>query len=255
MSLLKRYISTFLLILVVYSWYFFTYLPVHPKTLTVSGARTNVQLYDQPDSGHMPIIAAIQSARREILVEVYLLSDNEVIHALEDARNRGVDVKVMLEGHPFGGRNLNKKTKTELNANNIQTTWSNPSFALTHEKAIIIDDNEALILSQNLTASSFSKNREYDIFDTNPFDVQEIRNIFIADWERKSFSPPSQSDIIESPNNSRAALTTLLSHASHSIDIEAEDIDDNAITTLRLRKGKNTYRPAHSPKALADCFE
>jgi len=214
------------------------YTPAHPKTLNVLGAHTNVSLYEQPDSGHEPILTAIQSAKREILVEVYLLSDKQVISALEDAKSRGVDVKVMIEEHPFGGGNLNNKTKTELEGANVQIQWSNPAFALTHEKSIVIDDKQALVLSQNLTTSSFSKNREYDVFDTNPADVQEIRTLFIDDWERKSFSPPATSDIIASPNNSRAALTTLLTNATKTINMEVENIDDKALITLLSDKAK-----------------
>jgi cardiolipin synthase A/B len=234
----KKIISTLLLMLVVYAWYFFTQTPQQTKPLNVPGANTDVALYVQPESGHTPIVDAIDSAKSEVLVEVYLLSDKQVISALEDARSRGVDVKVMLEEHPFGGGDLNNKTKTELDKNTIQTEWSDPAFALTHEKAIIIDQSEVLILSQNLTSSSFSKNREYDVFDTNPSDIQEIRNIFIDDWERKSFSPPANSDVIESPDNSRAALTTLIANAKSSIDMETEDIDDSILINLLSQKAK-----------------
>jgi len=234
----KKYLPTLLLIIAVYAWYFISYQSAHPKALNVLGAQSNVALYEQPDSGHTPILDALQSAKKEILVEVYLLSDKQIINALEDAKARGIAVKVMMEEHPFGGGNLNQKTETALAANNIQTEWSDPAFALTHEKAIVIDDNEALILSQNLTASSFSKNREYDVFDTNPSDVQEIRTIFIDDWERKSFSPTADDNIIESPNDSRAGITTLLTNAQKSIDMEVEDINDNALVNLLSEKAK-----------------
>ena len=234
----KKYLPTLLLMIAVYAWYFFFYQPVHPKKLNVLGAQSNVALYVQPDSGHTPIIDALQSAKKEILVEVYLLSDKQIISALEDAKARGVDVKVMMEEHPFGGGNLNQKTETTLNANNIQTEWSDPAFTLTHEKAIVIDNNEALILSQNLTGSSFTKNREYDVFDTNPSDVQEVRTIFIDDWERKSFSPTPDDNIIESPNDSRAGITTLLTNAQKSIDLETEDINDSAVINLLSEKAK-----------------
>ena len=49
----------------------------------------------------------------------------------------------------------------------ITFEWTNSTFSLTHEKSIVIDKNKAFILNQNLTASSFSKNREYDVLDTN----------------------------------------------------------------------------------------
>ena len=87
-----------------------THLPVQHKKLDVLGAKTNTTLFVEPDAGRTPIIDAIDSAQKEVLVEVYLLSDKSVINALDKAKNRGVSVKVMLEEHPFGGGSLNSRT-------------------------------------------------------------------------------------------------------------------------------------------------
>ncbi len=145
----------------------------------------------------------------------------------------------MLEQHPFGGGKLNPKTKLELDTDGVSTEWSNPSFALTHEKSVTIDGSETFVLSQNLTASAFTKNREYDILDTNPPDVTEVRTIFIDDWERKSFSPPQNTSLIESPDNSRPALTTLINGATNLIDAETEDINDKQLIQVMSDKAKN----------------
>lgn len=235
----KKHLLTLILLLLVYAWYFLFYQHTHPSTLNVLGAKTNLILYEQPDSGTKPLVDELNSAQREILVEVYLLSDKDIIKALEDAKARGIKVMVMMEQHPFGGSGLNPKTKKQLNADGIMTQWSNPSFSLTHEKAIIIDAHEAFILSQNLTNSSFSKNREYDILDTNPSDVAEIRTIFADDWERKSFSPPPDTNIIESPDNSRAALMTLVNNSKQTIDAETEDIVDTKLVQLFSDKAQS----------------
>lgn len=235
----KKALSTLILILLVYAWFFLVHQPSHPTSLKVLGANTNIALFVEPDSGHQPILDAINSAKSEILVEVYLLSDKQVIAALEEAKMRGVDVRVMMEQHPFGGGNLNPKTKNELDSKGVATAWSKPSFALTHEKSIVIDAHEVFVLSQNLTGTSFTKNREYDILDTNPADVAYVRTIFIDDWERKSFTPPAVSDLIESPNTSRAALTTLIGGATKTIEIETEDINDSQIINLLIERAKS----------------
>ncbi len=201
------------------------------------GANAAVTLFIEPGAGKQPIIDAINNARREILVEVYLLSDREIISALDDADNRGVSVKVMLEEHPFGGGNLNTRTAATLQADNIPHKWANPAYALTHEKSIVIDGSEAFILSQNLTNSSFTKNREYDVLDTDPTDVTEVRNIFIADWERQPYTPP-QTHLLVSPVNSRAGITALIEDARQSLAIEIEDINDDEIVSLLSQKAK-----------------
>jgi cardiolipin synthase len=237
----KKHLITIILTFIVYTSYLiFFWHSQQPTTLNIPGAQTNLLLYEQPESKHQPLIDAIKSAEHEILVKMYLLSDKEIIKALIDAREHGVKVMVILEKNPFGGSGLNPKTKKELDNNGVMTQWSNPSFALTHEKTIIIDANKAFILTQNLTTSSFSKNRDYNILDTNPIDVAEIRNIFIADWKRKSFSPPPNTNIIKSPDNSRAAITTLLNNATQTIDIEIEVIADAKLVKLLSKKAKST---------------
>jgi len=239
MSFFKKILPTLILSLLVYGWYFLFFQNVHPASLNVLGANTNLVLYQQPESGSKPIVDAIGSANKEVLVEVYLLSDKDIINALKDAEDRGIKVMVMMEEHPFGGAGLNPKTKQTLDENGVITKWTNPAFALTHEKAIVIDGTYAFIMTQNLTTSAFSKNREYDILDTNQRDVSEIRNIFIADWDRKTFSPSGNTNIIESPDNSRAALTTLVNDARETIDIEAENIGDKMFIGLLSKKARS----------------
>src|SRR3990172_9580460 len=67
----------------------------------VAGAATNLTVFVQPEAGEEPIVEAIKQAQSEVLVEVYLLSDDEVLTALTEAHNRGVSVRIMMEEHPF----------------------------------------------------------------------------------------------------------------------------------------------------------
>lgn len=235
--LIKRNIPTIIFVILVYVWFLLFQAKPQTTNLNVLGANTNTLLFVQPGAGREPILNAVNNAHSEILVEMYLLSDRKIIDSLDQARERGVKVAVMLEQHPFGagGGNLNTRSKNMLIKNGVAVKWTNPKFALTHEKTLVIDNKEALILGQNLTTSSFSKNREYDVLDTNPQDVTEARNIFIADWKNKSFTPPS-THLIISPDNSRPAITSLIENARNSLDIETEDIDDPQIVMILSSK-------------------
>ncbi len=236
--MLKKIIYYLLTIAVLASvMWFQQYNKPHYTSQDVLGSSSNLALIIQPEAGEDPIVNVINQAKKDILVEDYLLSDKAVISALEQAQKRNVDVEVMLEQHPFGGGSLNPKTKQELEQAGVKVEWANPTFALTHEKCILIDDNEALILSQNLTAASFKSNREYDIADTNPQDVAEIKNIFIADWQRINFTP-TQTNLVISPLTSRPKLETLLNSATKSLEIEMEVIDDKQIESILTTKAK-----------------
>ncbi len=221
----------------IYGAFLFTHrMPLQQKQ-HVLGASSNLVLFVQPESGRDMILSAISAAQKRIDVEMYLLSDEEILASLVAACERGVAVSILLEQHPFGGGNSNQYTMSKLQQTCVHIRWTNPSFPLTHEKAIIIDSAAAFILNQNLTASAFSKNREYNIFDTDPNDVINIERIFAADWNQWTFAQP-ESHLVVSPNSSREQLTQLVSQATSSIFIETEVLDDPSMIHMLQQKAK-----------------
>src|SRR2546421_812640 len=203
---------------------------------TTGAGVQGVQVIVEPDAGEHPITDAITSAKKSVWLEIYLLTDRNVIRALEEAANRGVDVRVMLEPHPFGGGGSPLRTMDQLKAAGVKVQDSNPSFALTHEKGMIIDATTVYIMTSNFSraalggssGSSGFRNREYDIVDTNPQDVQAVNAIFQADWDRTTaqFNDPN---LVVSPVNSRNAFNALISSAHSTLLIEAEEMNDTAI--------------------------
>jgi cardiolipin synthase A/B len=157
--------------------------------ITGTGAN-GLGLIVEPDAGPSPIVDAIRNAKKSVDLELYLLTNKSVISALEEDANNGITVRVMLEQHPYGGGSVSpRETLDKLQAAGVKTQFSDPAFALTHEKGMIVDDATAYIMSSNLTSAalgtgSSTKNREYDIVDTNAQDVQAVEAIFQADWDR-----------------------------------------------------------------------
>ncbi len=195
-----------------------------------------VQAFVEPDDGEQVITNAIGSAQKSIWLEIYILSDRNVIRALEEAANRGLDVRVMLEPHPFGGGSSPSKTLDTLAAAGIKTQFTNPSFSLTHEKCMIIDGITTYIMTSNFSRSALGgssgssgyRNREYGIIDTNQQDVQATAAIFMADWNHSTaqFNDPN---LVVSPINSRNDFTTLINSAHSTLLIEAEEMNDSDI--------------------------
>jgi len=194
-----------------------------------------VQVFVEPDSGEHVITDAIRSAQKSVWLEIYLLSDRNVIRALEEDANRGIDVRVMLEPHPFGGGSPTR-TIDQLKAAGVKAQETSPSFPLTHEKGMIIDGSTAFIMTSNFTrparggssGSSGFRNREYDIVDTNPGDVRAVSDIFNADWNRTT-AQFNDSNLVVSPVNSRSDFTSLINSAHHTLLIEAEEMQDSNI--------------------------
>jgi phosphatidylserine/phosphatidylglycerophosphate/cardiolipin synthase-like enzyme len=193
-----------------------------------------VSVFVEPAAGESPVTQLIRGAQKSVWVEVYLLTDRTVIYALEDAAQRGVDVRVLLEPNPYGsGATTPAQTLSELQAAGVHAQASNPAFHYTHEKTIVIDNATLLVLTANLTksglgGSSYAQNREYGVVDTSPEDVHEAADIFQADWQRVT---PTLSDphLVVSPVNARARLTAFIAAAHTSLIIQDEEMYDSQI--------------------------
>jgi phosphatidylserine/phosphatidylglycerophosphate/cardiolipin synthase-like enzyme len=207
--------------------------PCSGKICSPGSGVSGVSVFVEPDAGVAPVLNAIQGANHTIDVEVYLLTDRTIIQALEDAVGRGVAVRMLLETHPYGiGSTSPQETLDELNAAGVHAQASDPSYHYTHEKAMVIDGATVYIMTCNLSlsglgGSSSAANREYGIVDTNSADVQGIEAIFNADWNRTSVTL-SDPNLVVSPINSRADLTSLIAGAKSSLWIEDEEMYDSA---------------------------
>jgi phosphatidylserine/phosphatidylglycerophosphate/cardiolipin synthase-like enzyme len=199
---------------------------------TVGPGVQGVQVFVEPEAGEHPITDAISAAKKSVWLEMYLLTDRNVIRALEEAANRGIDVRVLLEPHPFGGTSP-ARTIDQLNAAGVKVETSNPAFPLTHEKGMIVDGAAAYIMTSNFSRSALGSsngfsNREYDIIDTNPQDIQSVAAIFQADWDRTTaqFNNPN---LVVSPINARNTFIGLIDSVHSTLLIEAEEMNDPVI--------------------------
>jgi phosphatidylserine/phosphatidylglycerophosphate/cardiolipin synthase-like enzyme len=201
-----------------------------PTASSAMGA-TGISVFVEPAAGETPVLHAIEGAQASVWVEVYLLTDRNVINALEDAASRGVDVRVLLELNPYGyGSTSPQETLQQLQAAGVNARGSDTAYHYTHEKAIIVDGATLLVLTANLTksglgGSSYAENREFGIVDTAAADVREATAIFNADWDRTA---PSLSDpnLVVSPVNARARIEAFIGSARSTLLVDDEEMYD-----------------------------
>lgn len=185
-----------------------------------------------PDDGRAPLVNALRAARQSIRLTVYLLIDNDIVDELIQAHRRGVTVRVLVEPTPYGGGAASRDDVAKLRAAGIQVRDGNPTFRYTHQKTLIIDETVALIMTLNLTPSSFTRNREHGVIDTDTARVAEIARVFEADWTRREVTV-SHPDLVWSPDNARDRLLAFLRAARATLDMEAEVVsDDQVVRTL-----------------------
>ena len=82
----------------------------------------------------------IGSARRSLRIKMFSLSDPRVLAALVKARKRKVRIRVLLNPARRSGEIQNKGSKSVLEEAGIDVLDTNPVFAVTHEKSMVVDD-------------------------------------------------------------------------------------------------------------------
>ncbi|MEB3237381.1 MAG: phospholipase D-like domain-containing protein [Candidatus Sericytochromatia bacterium] len=202
-------------------------------TVEAAARARDTRLLVWPEAGVAPILEAIASARRTLDVQVYILSNDDIIKALAAAADRGVRVRVMLDPAPYNPSNpnsplpINKETLKKLTGSKVMLAWTDPSFRFTHSKFMIVDRAKAWILTANMSKSGMTRNREFGVVDTRPEDVRDMNALFDADWAHKPWAPTSPR-LVVSPVNAEARLQDLISSARQAIEVYDEVMYDEA---------------------------
>ncbi|WP_293180573.1 phospholipase D-like domain-containing protein, partial [Oceanithermus sp.] len=215
-------------------------------------AAGNVRLLVQPDDGVRPLIDLIDGAESSIRIKMYLWTPSrmDVVEALGRAVERGVNVRVLLEREPAGGR-PSMEVISALRDRGVELRLSKPfRFVFVHEKSMVVDDRIAWFGSGNLTGSTFKANREYMIVTDRPDWVAEIARVFDADWRGERIDL-SRARLVWSPDrvmrgvregNAREKVLDLIRGARSTLFLEqAGMVDEEVIAALEdaVQRGVN----------------
>ncbi|MEO8711598.1 MAG: phospholipase D-like domain-containing protein [Parafilimonas sp.] len=207
-----------------------------------------------PDDTSKLIIDAILEAKKSLRIKMFLFSDPDLINAVIDAHNRGLDVKVMLNPARRNGDEENENTRKLLEQAGINVKDTNPSFVLTHEKSMVVDDRLAFIKSLNWETKNLTETRDYAIVTSHPHEVEEIILCFEADWSRKDFNPGQDARLIWCSLNGRTRIAKFIDEAKHTLFIQNERYQDLVIIERIIRaasRGVKVHvmvRPPHTLK-------
>jgi phosphatidylserine/phosphatidylglycerophosphate/cardiolipin synthase-like enzyme len=183
------------------------------------------QLIIEPDAGRTPLVNAIKEAKSSIDLVMYGFTDKQLLKALDKAHTLGKEVHILLEPHPYKAEDENNYAIHRLQSDKIDLQWANPEFKLTHQKTFIFDKQRALIMTFNLTYSSFTNERNFGLMTDDPAIVSEIKHVFIADSQRKLIATHNPR-LIWSPNQAEEKFLDFINNAHTSIEIYAQDLAD-----------------------------
>lgn len=204
-----------------------------------------------PDDSASPILEAIAGAKRSLRIKMFLFSDPALLAAVIAAQKRGVKVQVMLNPARRGGEPENEATRRRLERAGVEVTDSNPAFAVTHEKSMVVDDETAFVKSLNWETKNLTETRDYAVATWHRHEVGEVVEGFEADWHRKGFRPAGR--LIWCPVNGRDRLAQFIDEAKHSLFVQNERYQDPVIIERLVRaaaRGVKIHLMARAPHTL-----
>ena len=141
-------------------------------------------------------------------------------------------VRVILDRRE---RSVNSGAYSYLSAHRVRVTWSSPDYRYTHQKTVIIDGAEAVIMTANLTSRYYATSRDFMVIDTERADVSAITAVFDADFDGKAARPGDGSNLVWSPTGSEGQLLGLINGATGSLRIYSEEMGDQTIENALVK--------------------
>jgi len=215
-------------------------LSLTPARLTSADAFVGtLRLLTEPQAGLEPIYQLITGARSSVDLTMYELADPTAEADLAADADRGVNVRVILDQHLE--KSANQQAFDYLAAHGVHVRWA-PAGTTFHQKTLTVDNATSVIMTLNLVASYYRDTRDFAVIDTNRADVSSIADTFNADFTGHSITPPEGSDLVWSPTNAQASVLSVINHATHTLAVEDEEMDDPTVTgalAAAARRGVN----------------
>ena len=253
----------------------------------------SVTTFVSPDCSNEVFMDTINHASGTVYVNMYEFSSPSLGASLVEAKSRGVDVRVLIEGGPVGGISPSEKSLIwTINRSGIpvvsmvSSKTEHAPYRYDHAKYVIIDNNSLLLTSENfknsgLPPEGMSGNRGWGVHIRDPGLAGYFTEVFTADTGSRSVVPYSGTagDAEPAPYEKHAAefhpaqfegatatpviapdtsyqIVGLLNSARTSIEIEQAYIKNDTPYTLNpyLSSAINASRRGVQVRVLLDSY-
>ncbi|UCD91831.1 MAG: lamin tail domain-containing protein [Methanobacteriota archaeon] len=155
-----------------------------------------IQVFSSPDTNFQVIADQLERAEESIAINLYEFTNAQIAQGLVSALNRGVSIRVLLEGSPVGGimsseleildhlssRGADIRLLLDDKTQNIHSRYN-----FNHGKYALIDGNTVLIGSENwghsgLPIDNRSGNRGWGVLTESEVVHDYYLNVFEDDW-------------------------------------------------------------------------
>jgi phosphatidylserine/phosphatidylglycerophosphate/cardiolipin synthase-like enzyme len=135
------------------------------------------RLVVSPENSRASLVDLLASAEGSIRLYVEVIRDDEIVSGLNDAESRGVEVRLIVNAPDD---DLDFEVLGALAQGGVEVRVADHIYV--HAKALLIDNDIALIGSHNPTSTSIDNNREVSLEVTDPVAIERVRAIFDYDW-------------------------------------------------------------------------
>ncbi len=189
----------------------------------------------EPDDGIKPVLDSIRRSRKFLYANFYMIDNKDILKTMQDLQKRGVDVRVIYDGRPYGEANVSGESNVikdyGLNYKMAPKRFDSPGV-FDHAK-YFVSDKIAFIGTANASDASFTKNREYMYVTKDRRMRKALKSIFMTDWNNTDDSKVRRtSQIVLSPGSERT-ICYLISKAKF---IETEEMGDDPAVFAALKK-------------------
>ena len=190
-----------------------------------------MKLFVQPGDGVMPLVQAINNAKKSVEIVIFRFDRSEVEKALASAVSRGVFVHALIAYTNRGGERNLRKLEMRLLAAGVTVARSADDLARYHGKFMIIDRRELYVLAFNFTYLDIEHSRSFGLVIMNPELVEEAVKLFEADTKRQPYVAGVPSFVV-SPVNARKQLSSFIKGAKKSLLIYDPEVSAAAMIRL-----------------------
>lgn len=198
-----------------------------------------MKLIIQPESGVVPIVQAIKSAKKAIDIFIFRFDRDEIEKALASAVARGVAVRANIAHTNRGGEARLRKLEQRLLAEGVTVSRTADDLLRYHAKYMIAD-SVLHLFGFNFTHLDIDRSRSFAISTRDAKAVDAARRLFEADLTRQPYAPAGKSHLVVSPENARVMLSAFITGAKKELAIYDAKVQDPSIIKLlkdRAAKG------------------
>ncbi|WP_338742119.1 phospholipase D-like domain-containing protein [Haloplanus salilacus] len=225
---------------------------IDPRRVHTYG-RANVTGFLLPDSPDLPV-ETLRDARSRVLLAGYTLTSERVVDALVAANRRGVEVAVLVDADPVGGRSARGMAALDrlADAGVEVTVLGGPGarFDYYHPKYAVVDDR-ALVMTENWKPAGVGgrSSRGWGVVVDSPVVAADLAGLFRADagwrdgipWRRYRRGSVSEDDppaegrypsridpttatassvrVLTAPGNAESGLVDTIDAAENRVDV------------------------------------